>query len=106
VGLFDEHFVLHHVVPLLQEAGSEQLDNAPVRLVEQWADQFHLAPAQRQLRCHALLPAVIDFLNRFEAALGCQPVNPPNRRSTYFSKPWPVVQLQAPPCTCETGRGI
>lgn len=106
VGLFDEHFVMQHVVPLLQEVVPNQMASAPARVVEQWADQFHLAPAQRQLRTHALLPAVVDFLNRFEGALGYQPVNLHNGRGATFSQSWPVVQLQPPPCPSETGRGI
>lgn len=93
IGFFDEHFVEHQVVPLLYASFHQGNAPDPAQLVERWANQFHLTPAQRQLRTSTLLPAAVDFLNRFTLALPSQQSQPSARLHTWLLALWQIIRL-------------
>lgn len=61
-SLFDEHFVLAHVVPMLQEAAQTGAMITPVLVAERWAGQISVLPAMRRRHVQQMLPTAARFL--------------------------------------------
>ena len=67
-ALFDEHFVLRHVAPLLRDR--PELPPTAGVLVALWARQIRLSPATSARLEAALGPAAADFLDEVRRAGG------------------------------------
>lgn len=59
-ALFDEHFVLSHVAPMLQDGTA--VPSTPEALASLWSRQVSLSPAASARLEAAILPAAADFL--------------------------------------------
>ncbi len=60
--LFDEHFVLTHLLPLLQKVISTGEKVTPVQVAELWARQIAVLPSLRQKHTVKMTPAATAFL--------------------------------------------
>jgi hypothetical protein len=61
-SLFDEHFVLTHVVPLLQDAAKAGDTVTAAQIAGMWARQVSALPTLRQQRIARMMPAATHFL--------------------------------------------
>jgi hypothetical protein len=61
-ALFDEHFVLTHVLPLLQQAASRGDTVTPDQIADLWARQISMLPSLRQQHTTRIVPATSHFL--------------------------------------------
>jgi hypothetical protein len=61
-ALFDEHFVLNHVLPLLQRAASTGEEVTTFQVAEVWTRQVSLLPTARKQHFARMIPAATDFL--------------------------------------------
>ena len=68
-ALFDEHFVLTHVLPLLQQAAITGDRMTPIQIADLWAKQISLLPTSRQQQMARIVPTTIHFLDMVTDAL-------------------------------------
>jgi hypothetical protein len=61
-ALFDEHFVITHVLPTLQRAADAGNTVTPLQVAELWARQVSMLPSLRQKHCARMIPAATHFL--------------------------------------------
>jgi hypothetical protein len=61
-ALFDEYFVLTHLLPLLQDAASTGDKVTASQIAEMWARQVSMLPTLRQQHIARIIPAATHFL--------------------------------------------
>ncbi len=61
-ALFDEHFVLTHLLPMLQRANDAGDKVTPAQVAELWARQVSMLPSLRQKHSARMVPAATHFL--------------------------------------------
>lgn len=61
-ALFDEHFVLTHLLPLLQKVSSTGEKVTPLQVTQLWARQITVLPSMRQKHMVKMMPAATAFL--------------------------------------------
>ena len=61
-SLFDEHFVLTHVVPMLQDAADAGETVTAAQIAEMWAHQVSILPTLRQQHMARMMPVATHFL--------------------------------------------
>ena len=61
-ALFDEHFVIVHVLPLLHRAAATGEKVTPWQVAELWARQVSILPSLRQKHITRIIPAATHFL--------------------------------------------
>jgi hypothetical protein len=68
-ALFDEYFVLTHVLPRLQQAVQTGDKVTPIQIADLWAKQVSMLPTLRQQQMARIVPATIHFLGMVTDAL-------------------------------------
>ncbi len=78
-ALFDEYFVLTHVLPLLQNAAKSGDKVTPLQIAELWARQVSMLPSMRQQHTARMMLAATHFLCMVADELAATQVgqNPP-----------------------------
>ncbi len=61
-ALFDEHFVITHLMPVLQRAAEADQQVTPAQVAELWVRQVSILPSIRQKHSARVLPAATHFL--------------------------------------------
>ncbi len=68
-ALFDEHFVLTHLLPMLQDAAASGAPLTAQAVAYRWSCQFSMLPTARQQHMTRILPAATRFLSLVAEAL-------------------------------------
>ena len=74
--LFDEHFVMTHLLPTLQRAADAGDKVTPVQVAELWARQVSMLPSLRQKHSARMIPAATHFLCMVADELAASNVGP------------------------------
>ena len=74
--LFDEHFVLTHLLPMLQNAADAGNKVTPQQVAEAWARQVSMLPSLRQKHSARMTPAATHFLCMVADELAATQVGP------------------------------
>ena len=69
-ALFDEHFVLTHLLPMFRDAAATGAPVTAHAVATEWAAQISLLPSARQQHRARILPAATRFLGLVADALG------------------------------------
>lgn len=75
-ALFDDHFVMTHLLPMLEAAAASGIPVTAQAVAARWAAQISLLPSSRQQHSARILPAATRFLCLVADALAETEVGP------------------------------